>query len=479
VTTAPARTWVLALLTLLLAAGVTSASDARSPHQRAAATAGALGAGDPYFPADGNGGYDVRHYGIHDRIDPDTSKLWGWTRITAVATKDLSRFNLDLMLMPDGVTVDGVKAAYTKPNRHELQVTPRRALAAGTTFKVRVFYHGRPDGLGWQGEHPWFAAGGEVMAMNEPHIGPWWFPADDHPSDKARFDISIAVPRGQQAISNGVLVSKTLDRTSVVWHWRARDPMATYLAFVAAGRFAIERGTSNGLPWFNAVSMDLPASDRARMLDLMRKSRSIVGWLSTQLGPYPFETTGGVVTSLFTGFALENQTRPTYPVLFGSYAHSVVVHELAHQWFGDDVAVRRWADIWLNEGFATFMEHRYNETHGGQSAADWLAQAYADSPANDQLWAMKIGAPGPDSLFDVAVYVRGAMTLQALRNRIGETDFWQLLRTWTSQHHQGNGSIPQFRALAEQISGEDLDGFFQAWLFTATKPEATADNGLS
>jgi len=479
VTKAPRRTWVVALLVVILAAGMTSASRALEADQRAVATAGAAGAGDPYFPADGNGGHDVRHYDIHDRINLDTGAVFGWTRITAVARKDLSRFNLDLMLTPDGVTVNGVRAPFTKPTRHELQVTPRQALAAGATFRVRVFYHGRPDGLGWQGEYPWFSAGGEVMAMNEPHIAPWWFPADDHPSDKARFDISIAVPRGQQAISNGVLVRKSIDGTAVVWHWRARDPMAPYLAFVAAGRFAIERGTSHGLPWFNAVSMDLAAADRVRMLDLMRKSRSIVGWLSTQLGPYPFEVTGGVVTNLFTGFALENQTRPTYPVLFGPRAHSIVVHELSHQWFGDDVAVRRWADIWLNEGFATFMEHRYNETHGGQSASDWLAQTYAGRAANDQLWAMKIGAPGPNSLFDVAVYVRGAMTLQALRNRIGETEFWNLLRTWISQHHNGNGSIAQFRALAEQISGDDLDGFFQAWLFTATKPKATADNGLS
>jgi len=466
---------VVALLVLVLGIGLMGSSSA---SQQAAPTAGTAGGGDPYFPADGNGGYDVRHYDIHDRIDPRVGRLTGWTRIDAVPRKDLSRFNLDLVLVPDRVAVNGVPAQFSKPNRHELQVTPRHPLRAGQLFRVRVAYHGRPEDLGWKNEFPWFSGGGEVMAMNQPHIGPWWFPANDHPSDKARFDISIAVPRGQQAISNGVIQDKTVDGTSIIWHWRARDPMATYLAFFAAGRFAIERGTSNGLPWLNAVSMKIGAADRNRMLDLMRQSRSIVGWLATQVGAYPFETTGGVVTNLFTGFALENQTRPTYPLMFGPGGHSIVVHELAHQWFGDDVAVRRWADIWLNEGFATFMEHRYDETHGGKSAAQWLTDEYGGHPSDDQLWAMKIGAPGPDHLFDIAVYVRGAMTLQALRNRIGDDDFWALLRTWVTAHHNGNASIAQFMARAEQVSGEDLAGFFQAWLFTASKPAATAANGL-
>jgi len=470
---------LVALAALILCLGVTSSSGAAVESAPLSATVGAAGGGDPYFPADGNGGYDVRHYDVHDRIDPAVGKLVGWTRVTAVATKDLSRFNLDLMLKVDGVTVNGVKARFGKPTRHELQITPPHALPAGETFKVRVSYHGRPADLSWKGEWPWFSGDGEVMAMNEPHIAPWWFPANDHPADKARFDISVMVPVGRQVIANGLLVKKQVGSTQTLWHWRARDPMASYLAFFAAGRFVIERGTTNGLPWTNAVSRGLGPADQTRMLRLMRQSRPIVGWLASQLGTYPFETTGGVVTNLFTGFALENQTRPTYPLLFGPEAHSIVVHELAHQWFGDDVTVRRWRDIWLNEGFATFMEHRYDETHGGQSAADWLSDTYASHPADDQLWAMKIGAPGAGSIFDIAVYERGAMALQALRNRIeDDPTFWQLLRTWVVRHHGGHGAIWQFRGLAEQVSGEQLDGFFQAWLFTASKPAETAANGL-
>lgn len=478
------RKLAAALAAAILLAGAATSS---SGLEQAAPSAGSAGIGDPYFPADGNGGYDVVSYQVHVWMDPADGLLRGWTLVTAVARQDLSRFNLDLVLTAHDVRVNGVDARFAKPNRHELQVTPPRAIATGSRFTVRVQYSGRPAGAGWQGERPFFRDKWEVLALNEPHIAPWWFPANDHPTDKARFDITVGVPRGQQAISNGRLLGKTTQGKWVLWHWRARDPMASYLAFFAGGRYVIERGTSNGRPWLNAVTKRLDPDHTRQQLRLMRFTPSALQWLTTQLGPYPFETTGGVVTGIFTGFALETQTRPVYPAsLEGSFGRSIIVHELAHQWFGDSVAVRRWADIWLNEGFATFMQRRYDETHGGPPARFWLSDTYANFPAGDQLWQMKIGAPGPDSLFDGAVYVRGAMTLQALRNRInanmgvqtGEQVFWGILRTWVADHRNGNGSIAEFIALAENRSGLDLDAFFDAWLFTAAKPAKTAENGL-
>ena len=186
-----------------------------------------------------------------------------------------------------------------------------------------------------------------------------------------------------------------------------------------------------------------------------------------------------MTTSLYSGFALENQSRPTYPYLGNSnYARSTVVHELAHQWFGNDVSVNRWRDIWLNEGFATWAEWKYIEAHGGRSAQKTLLSRYSGYMRSDSLWNLTIGDPGPKRLFAYPVYERGAMTLQALRHRIGNADFKQLLRTWVRERSEGTGRIGQFRQLAEEISGKQLDGFFKAWLFTGEKPAKTKANGL-
>lgn len=460
----------MALVAPLLALGAAAGQQAPTP--------GAPGIGDPYWPLDGNGGIDVASYRVHAAYDFDTGALRGRTGLRLTATADLSRFNLDFLLPVTGVTVDGRRARYDRRAGHELRITPERPLAAGTRHTVVVRYAGRPGRLAYAGERNWLADDREVVTMNEPHMAPWWFPANDHPLDKARFRIDITVPRGREAIANGRLTRTRTRGGRTTWSWRAAEPMAPYLAFFAAGDFTIERGRSHGLPWLNAVSEQLPPAQRRASLRLMRKTPGIVAALRRDLGAYPFSVTGGLTTALEPGFALENQTRPTYPAV-GAHFTSLVVHELAHQWLGDDVSVARWRDIWLNEGAATFMEWRYAETHSGRTGEEILANYYDGFPAADGFWRLTIADPGPRHLFDLPVYHRGAMTLQALRNRIGEQAFWTLLRTWLAQRSGGNGTSEEFEALAEQVSGQDLDAFFTAWLRTPAKPAATAANGLA
>ncbi len=172
---------------------------------------GSAGIGDPYFPADGNGGYDVAHYDIHDTYAIGSGRLTGWTAVDAVATADLKSFNLDLVLAVDDVklSVNGVDRPvdFAKDGKHELVVTPTGPLPEGTEFTVRVDYHGVPHDIGYDKNHPWISSSDEGLATNEPQIAPWWFPANDHPRDKATFDIEVKVPSTNEAVSNGELVS--------------------------------------------------------------------------------------------------------------------------------------------------------------------------------------------------------------------------------------------------------------------------------
>ena len=457
------------VLAVSLAGGAGASSVERVP------TPGSSGIGDPYFPQDGNGGIDVQRYDVRDRYALASKRLRGNTRITLRTTQDLSSFNLDFLLGVRKVTVDGVRAKHARPGKHELRITPASPLTTGDTVTVVVSYAGRPARHRYEGEGNWLADRREAVTMNEPHMAPWWFPSNDHPRDKALMDIRVTVPRGKEVIANGRLVEKVSRKATTTWHWRADEPMTTYLAFFAAGDFRIDRGTHRGLPWLVAASKALPKRALRSSMRQLRRSPGIVRALEADLGAYPFSVTGGLVTSLDPGFALENQTRPTYPQL-NQGSTSLLVHELAHQWFGDDVAIDRWEDIWLNEGAATFMEVRYAETHGDRSGAEWLQEQYA--AADSSLWRSPVFDPGKDDIFSGAVYVRGGMTLQALRNRIGEEAFWAVLRTWLDQKAGGNGSSEEFEALAAQLSGQDLGGFFQAWLRDRSKPARTAANGL-
>jgi aminopeptidase N len=440
---------------------------------------GAAGIGDPYFPRDGNGGIDVVSYDIHDRYGFRKGRLSGWTDLRIRGTAAVSSFDLDFLLPVRSVRVNGRSVAFSQ-TQHELVV--RRRLDPGEVVDVVVRYAGRPGSHSYLGESNWLAGPGEVVAMNQPHMAPWWFPSNDHPLDKARIRVSITVSKTYDVVSNGRRVNRRVHRGLATTTWRADEPMAPYLAFFAAGRYRIDKGFRDGRQWLVAVSKALPTAVQPRAMRLMRQTPGITRWLEGQLGDYPFSTVGGLVTSLEPGFALENQTRPTYSP--ASLTQSTVVHELAHQWFGDSVSVHHWSDIWLNEGAATFMEWRWDEAAGRTSAAQQLRWSYDNADADDEFWSREVADPCPTGvscvswIFAPFVYQRGAMALQALRNRIGEGDFTALLRRWVADRTGGNGSTAEFEALAEEVSGEDLDGFFTAWLHSGTKPADTVANGL-
>ena len=449
----------------------------------ASAACGAPGLDDPYYPLDGNGGYDVSHYDIRLNYQPSSDLLSGTTTILATAKQDLTRFNLDFLLRVGSVRVNNTPATFSSTGDGELVVTPRRALPRGSNMTIVVQYSDVPSNPNYTlyGFNLWTRTPTGALASNAPQTAAWWYPSNNTLSDKATFDVSVAAPEGVEVLSNGVLVSRQQQINGWVrWNWRSARPQVTYSTLLAVGQFDDLRITNapNGQPLITAYANNLGDNAEAARASVER-TPEILEFEESQFGPYPFEAQGGIVTGrLELGFALENQTRPVYDAVFfdaGSNT-SVVAHENAHMWFANSVSAHNWKDVWLHEGFATYAQFLWSE-HVGEGTAAELAQfRYDVMPATSPWWQVLPGDPGRDFQFHPAVYFRGAMTLQALRTAVGDDAFFQILRTWAAEHRYGDATTAQFIALAERISGQELDELFTTWLYTPGKP-ATGPNG--
>jgi aminopeptidase N len=429
-------------------------------------TPGAAGSGDPFFPNAGNGGYDVSSYDLTLDWTPAGNQLTGTAVIKAQATQNLSRFDLDLRgFAISRLLVDGASATFARDGEHELVITPSSGIVSGSTFTVTIDYSGTPSVVTDPDNsiEGWVPTDDGAFVVNEPQGSPAWYPVNDSPRDKATYRFRVTVPEGLTAMANGVLESSRTSGGKTTWVWNETDPMAPYLATSTIGRFDLTISKIGSIPSYLAIDPQLPKGNVFRLMpDIVRFYESIYG-------PYPLNAVGGIADSAKNvGYSLETQTKPVYDRMPDELT---VAHELSHMWFGDAVTLTQWPDIWLHEGFATFSEWIWSEHTGNKTAQKYFDNLYNTPPQDVAFWTPPPGNPGtPAFLFNGTIYYRGGMTLQALRVKIGDFAFFNLLRSWVAQNRYGNVSTPQFVALAEQVSGIDLDRFFDVWLYQPDKP---------
>jgi aminopeptidase N len=300
------------------------------------------------------------------------------------------------------------------------------------------------------------------------------FPCNDDPRDKALYRFVLDVPAGTAAVANGSLVGRSQQGGRSVWTYTTRDPVATELVQIAVGRFALPRRTGpHGLPLRDAV----PARLAAAVAPALAQTPSQVAWMEGKVGPFPFESYGLLLTELRLRFALETQTLSLFPASWFVGAHRfperavapVMVHELAHQWFGDSVSPASWSDVWLNEGHATWYEALYADERGWASLEQRMRIAYGNA---DQ-WRARFGPvarPRATNVFNPGVYDGGALVLYALRQTIGPAAFGELERQWVARYRNGVAGTAQFVALASQVAGRDLAPLLDAWLYGSRTP---------
>ncbi|MFI6818498.1 M1 family metallopeptidase [Nonomuraea sp. NPDC050328] len=432
---------------------------------------GAPGVGDPLYPTLGNGGYDVRHYDVRFDFTPVTYDFAARVKITATATQALSRFNLDTDGNTiDSVTVNGTPAQWALTPGHtgqELTVTPAEPLHVNKPFEVEIASHGngknpRASVTGWV-----FGPDGGFASATQSSRADTFFPVNDHPSDKATWDLHVSAPEGYVATGNGELVSRTGD----VWHFRVKEPMATELLGLSVAKGVYLYGTGpHALPLRHIV----PQGQEAKYGPIVAETAAHLEWTEAKFGRYPFSTYGIHVYPGY-GAALENQTLS----LFGTgwfnsptYANTMI-HELVHQWFGNSVSPATWQEAWLNEGPAVYYAALWNQEQGRQPLKDRMRIVY------DRLNPVRLkdGPPGrPKALGGFNIYDGGALVLYALRTEVGDAGFDRIMRRWVQRHKNGVASTEDFIAHAVKTTHRpELDGFLRGWLFGTENPPLNWD----
>ena len=437
---------------------------------------GVSGVGDVLYPDLGNPGLDVQHYDIDLRFDHSTGEIDATATLTITATAALADFTLDAVrLAVTKVVVDGRAAAFEIADP-ELRITPSSPIAVGDSFTVAVTYsaHGNDSTISAGTTAGWFETDTGSFVLDEPDGARFWLPSNDHPSDKATYRFRIHVPKGVTAVANGIMVSHTTDpsgSSGELWIWDQADPMTTYLIQLMTGSLDIVDGVgSNGLPLVNV----LQHGDQKLMQPFLDDTAKEIDFFAAYFGPFPLSSYGIAMTDGYIGGAMEEQGRSLFSErdfaggTLDAGTSLLLSHELTHQWFGDAVSPADWQDIWLNESFATYGEWMWLD-HTGFQPIDTVAR---ESLARRHNGTRATGTPDIPGLFGYEVYEGGAVVLQALRKTVGDSTFFEILRTWVQSNVGTSRTSKDFIALSSTISGKDLTLFFHDWLYANDLPNA-------
>lgn len=422
--------------------------------------------------------YDVKYWELTVNVtNIQGQRISGQVRMTSAATiNGLTSIDYDMhsALTDDTVWVNGQPAVHTRGN-NQIHITLDRAYNIGEQFTTYITYSGTPPGGGF-GSFTWNTHNGQpiISTLSEPEGAREWWPCKDIPHDKAdSSDVYIITPSNLTGTSNGTLVSNQDNGNGTrTFHWHISYPISTYLICLSVSNYqTIEQWyvglEGDSMPVVHYVYPEL-YSDAVIDFSI---TPAAIGIFAGMFGEYPFinEKYGH---SLFPwGGAMEHQCNTSYgsSLIQGNHYYDwILVHELGHQWFGDMITCDIWPDIWMNEGFASYLEALYTEHEDGFTAyTNYMRMTNGVTDPSGPIY-------DPDELFDGnTVYNKGSWVLHILRGVMGDSAFFQGMRAYANHpnHQYGTITTRQFQAIMEQYYGADLGWFFDEWVWGMNRPQ--------
>jgi aminopeptidase N len=432
--------------------------------------------------------FDVLKYTINvDLTGPLTSPYLNSfpADVTVLFEADSALNEIVLDAVNTSLTIDSVTMACASWQHftNNLSITLDRVYQPGEQAEIRIYYKHKSVSDG-----AFYASGGFAFTDCEPEGARKWFPCYDKPSDKALTDITATVPAGARIGSNGRLQDSVPDGNSIRYHWVSRDPVATYLTVLtASNNFLLDI-----VNWTNPNTNEVvpmrfyynPGEDPSGAKNIISEMTS---FYSQEFGDHPFEKNGfATLNDEFAWGGMENQTLTS--LCPDCWSESLVAHEFAHQWFGDMVTCATWADIFLNEGFATWSEAHWTEHAYGYDAYKNELQGNAQYYlAANPGWAISVPSwavttPNVNTLFNYAItYMKGSCVLHMLRYTMGDDKFFPALKAYatdTVNFKYNTATIEDFKNKMELESGQELDWFFDQWVYKPNHPVYTNTYGV-
>ncbi|MDQ4051917.1 MAG: M1 family metallopeptidase [Actinomycetota bacterium] len=424
---------------------------------------------DSYYPEVGDPGVDALHYDLALAWDPGTLVLSATERLTFRATETAGEFQLDFgePLEVEELTVDGEAADYKKVGK---DLVVAHGVQADRRYRLELTYSGLPQPVEVPVQRPDFdttgwtvTRDGETWTMQEPFGAYSWYAVNDHPADKALYDFTLSVPTPWTGVANGELLEVSDDDGTRTTTWHLAEPAASYLVTTAFGDFDMTRDrSSSGVP----ITYWTPRSE-PRIVDALDVTPEAMAWLEEMLGPYPFDTFGTVVVDSESG--METQTMVTLGNTRYTLSSEVIVHELAHQWYGDQVTPDDWRDVWMNEGMAMYLQGMWEAERERIPVAEKMDEWALD----EALFRAEAGPPAaysPDFFGNSTVYYGPALMYQELREMVGDAKFFRMVRGWPAANDNENAGREEFLAFMEKSTGEELSAFFDDWLLGEETP---------